>query len=302
MCIFDHTISRRTFPPLSSPTPSFHPQVLSKLGVWVLDTHALKDQAQNSIILNYVKPCKPAGVLSALQYALFPNTIPSRAMRTEQGDVIDPDAAATELPPNLDFTSGGRARQRIDNRFQSVDAAGRDSLRMFFSDRSSFGSLTEEQLELLRALPIYRVHGGGRFRGTGVDQRRRASVTAPSMSAAASSGFTSISGSERALLLAPKMTSSSLLGPEFAMENGVGDTELLESLGLQRLGKAVFFREHVLPRAANGSLPDGESRAKQKMDARRRSQDVYADTLMFNVTGRDMNYMWRVFLFATDCR
>lgn len=236
-------------------------QVLSKLGVWVLDTHALKDQAQNPIILNYINPCQPAGVLSALQHALFPNTIPPRALHTEQGSVIDPESAAPEPPTSLDFTSGGRARQRIDNRFQSVNAAGRDSLRMFLSDRSSFGSLTEDQLELLRALPIYRVHGGGRLRGAGVE-RRRVSATAPSTSAAASSGFTSISGSERVLLLAPKMTSSSLLGPEFAMENGVRDTELLESLGVQRLGKAVFFREHVLPRAENGSLQDGEIRAK----------------------------------------
>ena len=218
--------------------------------MWVLDTKALRNQARNPLILHYANPCKPGGLLAALQQALFPS---APTPRPEDGGVIDP-IAVSESPASLDFGPWGGARRQIDNRFQSVDTAGRDALRKFFSNRGSFGTVSEQQLDLLRALPIYRVHGGGNgVLKVDADRRRRATAAA---------GFTSISGSETALLLAPRTADPALLGPEFVVEDSERDTELLESLGVKRVGRGVFFREHVLPKVVDQSLPAGEFNVK----------------------------------------
>lgn len=203
--------------------------------MWILDATALGNQAQNPLILKYANACSPSGVLSALQEALFPSP-PPQAVPDEQ--------------ERRDFGPGGAARRRVDNRFQSVGAAERDALRKFLSgpQRGGGGSgavragggkrgLTDQQLELLKGLPIYRVHG-------------TSSSNKNNGSSSFSSGgqqFTSISGAEQPLLLAPRNTDAALLGPLFAMEERNGDTELLESLGVQRVGKGAFVREHMLP-------------------------------------------------------
>lgn len=188
------------------------------------------------MVLKYANACSPSGVLNALQQALFPSAPPP------QGD------NNAEQQQQLDFGPGGAARRRVDNRFQSVPPAERDALRRFLSALQRTGAqLTDQQTELLKGLPIYRVHGIG----------------APPAGGRGGAGamFTSVSGAER-LLLAPRSTDPVLLGPTFAVEKR-GDTELLESLGVERVGKGVFFREHVLPRAvqtrgAERSLPLGE--------------------------------------------
>lgn len=180
------------------------------------------------------------------------------------------DNSAQQQQPQQqrDFGPGGAARGKVDSRFVSVAPAERDALREFLSGLRRTGRrLTEEQTELLKGLPIYRVHRGGGGGGEGVVPPAAARTADERLSSRRGSGggqFTSISGAEL-LLLAPRSTDPALLGPTFAVE-GDGDTELLESLGVQRVGKGVFFREHVLPRAGEGrgaeqrSLDRGESR------------------------------------------
>lgn len=192
------------------------------------------------MVLNYANPCNPSGILSAIQQALFP----SLAVNT---------TTATKMPPaerpNQDFGSGGRARQLVDSRFISVDGAGRDALRIFLGRQQHTGAqVMDEHLELLKGLPIFRVHKNGSDTGewSEAHQRRRRAGNARSE-------FTSISGTQR-LFLAPKNSDPALLGPDFAVEKN-GDAELLESLGVERVGKGAFFREHVLPRAVDQDLP-----------------------------------------------
>lgn len=211
---------------------AIHVQVLSQLGVWILDAPALGNQARNRMVLEYANACSPTGVLNALQQALFPSASPPPPRATHYGDSPSSATAAPALPESAagaeqrDFGPGGAARRRVDNRFQSVAPPERDTLRRFLSGLQRTGAqLTAQQTELLKGLPIYRVHGDGAPGGQ----------------------FTSISGAER-LLLAPRSTDPDLLGAAFAVEER-GDTELLESLGVERVGKGVFFREHVLPRA-----------------------------------------------------
>ena len=98
-------------------------QVLSQLGVWILDAPALGGQADNPLILKYANPCSPSGVLCAMQQALFPSGLQPRPSGNG-----DPAAAAAEVVA-LDFGPGGNARRRVDNRFQSVGGEGRDALR-----------------------------------------------------------------------------------------------------------------------------------------------------------------------------
>lgn len=140
-----------------------------------------------------------------------------------------------------------RERRRVDARFEAVPAAGRDALRKLLSTRN-VGQIRAEHDVLLKALPIFRVHGGGSGAGGGISRR-----DAPR--------YTSVSGAER-LLLAPRPCDSALLGPEFALERSADDTELLQTLGVERVGKAVFYREHVLPRAVARALPAGECSAR----------------------------------------
>ncbi|CAM9133150.1 unnamed protein product, partial [Laminaria digitata] len=201
-------------------------KVLSQLGVWILDAPALGGQAENPLILKYANPCNPSGVLRAMQQALFPSGPQPRP--NGNGD----PAAAAEVAA-LDFGPGGNARRRVDNRFQSVGSTGRDALRGFLCSFNRRGRVTDEQLDFLKALPIFRVHGA---ESREEEQWRRGGGAV---------GFTSISGAER-LLLAPRNSDHALLGREFAMETDQ-NTELLQSLGLQRVGKGAFFREHVLP-------------------------------------------------------
>lgn len=233
-----------------------HAQVLSQLGVWVLDAQALGNQAQNPLVLKYVNACSPSGVLSALQQALFPPAPPLQAGPADT--FVSPPTAALpgdtsdqrQQEEQRDFGPGGAARRKVDNRFVSVAPAERDALRDFLSRlQRTGGRLTDELTELLKSLPIYRVHGGDEG-GTvpsaiplTADERRSRQRGA----GAGAGQFTSISGAER-LLLAPRNTDPALLGPTFAVER-FADTELLESLGVQRVAKGVFFREHVLPRA-----------------------------------------------------
>lgn len=218
-------------------------QVLSQLGVWILDTHALGEQAQNPLILKYANPCSPSGVLCAMQQALFPSGPQPRP--NGNGD----PAAATEVVA-LDFGPGGNARRRVDNRFQSVGAEGRDALRGFLCGFHRRGQPTDEQLDFLKGLPIFRVHGAvtGEEEEEAEGRRHRWGGGV--------AGFTSISGAER-LLLAPRHSDPALLGREFAVETD-RNTEMLESLGVQRVGKGAFYREHVLPRTVEQSLPVGE--------------------------------------------
>ncbi|CAN0322269.1 unnamed protein product, partial [Ectocarpus sp. 12 AP-2014] len=212
-------------------------KVLSQLGVWILDASALGNQAQNPLVLKYANACSPAGVLSALQQALFPSPPPGGGSTGRENSAEAKELSAASSEP--DFGPGGAARRKVDGRFQSVAPAERHALRSFLAKiRLSGGGnkrLTDRQVALLKGLPIYRVHGGG-----GV---------VPAAAAAGKTGaerFTSISGAADRLLLAPKGTDPALLGPVFAVESSE-DTELLESLGVQRVGKGAFFREHVLP-------------------------------------------------------
>ena len=202
-------------------------QVLSQLGVWILDAPALGDQAQNPLILKYANPCSPSGVLCAMKQALFPSGPQPRP--NGNGD----PAAVAEIVA-LDFGPGGSAQRRVDNRFQSVGWEGRDALRKFLCGLTRMGNVSDEQLDFLKGLPIFRVHGAAS--GEEEEWRRRRGGGA--------TGFTSILGAER-LLLAPRNSDPALLGREFAVETE-GNTDLLESLGLQRVGKGAFYREHVL--------------------------------------------------------
>lgn len=223
-------------------------QVLSQLGVWILDAPALGNQAQNPLVLKYANACSPSGVLSALHEALFPSPPPLQSVSTAA-------EASGAIEVRRDFGPGGAARRRVDNRFQSVGPAGRDALRKFMSGPQRHNSnaaiaggaasggvgrrgLTDQQLELLKGLPIYRVHGNN-------------SDNNGSSSSTGGGQFTSISGAEQPLLLAPRNTDAALLGPLFAVEERGADTELLESLGVQRVGKGAFVREHMLPRAVD---------------------------------------------------
>ncbi|CAM9895808.1 unnamed protein product, partial [Ectocarpus sp. 8 AP-2014] len=214
-------------------------KVLSQLGVWILDASALGNQAQNPLVLKYANACSPAGVLSALQQALFPSPPPGGGSTGREISAEATELSAASSEP--DFGPGGAARRKVDGRFQSIAPAERHALRSFLARiRLSGGGnkrLTDRQVALLKGLPIYRVHGGG-----GV-------VPAAAAAAAGKTGaerFTSISGAADRLLLAPKGTDPALLGPMFAVESSE-DTELLESLGVKRVGKGAFFREHVLP-------------------------------------------------------
>ena len=218
-------------------------QVLSQLGVWILDTHALGEQAQNPLILKYANPCSPSGVLCAMQQALFPSGPQPRP------NVNGDPAAAAEVVA-LDFGPGGTARRRVDNRFQSVGAEGRDALRGFLCGLHHRGRPTDGQLDFLKGLPIFRVHGAVTGKEELEEEERRHRW------GGGMAGFTSISGAER-LLLAPRNSDKALLGREFAVESD-RNAELLESLGVQRVGKGAFFREHVLPRAVEQTLPVGE--------------------------------------------
>lgn len=109
--------------------------------------------------------------------------------------------------------------------------------------------VTAEHMELLKALPIFRVHGGVGAAGTGARAGPKQQQPV---------AFASVSGGTRELLLAPKHSNPALLGPEFAVEGHERDTELLETLKVDRVGKGTFFREHVLPRWAEQELPPGK--------------------------------------------
>lgn len=115
-------------------------------------------------------------------------------------------------------------------------------------DPQLYGSqVTAEHMKLLKALPIFRVHGDAGEAGIGEGGERRRRVA-----------FASVSGGARELLMAPKHSNSALLGPEFAVEGSERDTQLLETLKVDRVGKGTFFREHVLPRWAEQDLPPGK--------------------------------------------
>lgn len=252
--------TRKQTPLLAVILAPVHAQVLSQLGVWILDAPALGNQARNPLVLKYADACTPSGVLNALQQALFPAAAPPPPAAATTTPALPESAAGAE---RRDFGPGGAARRRVDNRFQSVAPSERDALRRFLSGQQRTGAqLTAEQTELLKGLPVYRVHDYGApaaaAEGDGwLTRRGGAGVGA----GGAGAQFTSISGAER-LLLAPRGSDPALLGPTFAVEER-GDTELLENLGVTRVGKGVFFREHVLPRAVEPrgggrSLPLGE--------------------------------------------
>lgn len=224
-------------------------QVLASLGVWILDTHALGRQAGNSRILDYASACTTAGVLSAIWEALFPSTsLPevnsgsgsARATAAEELVAMSQDTNSTAEE------SSARRRRRVDARFDSVSPSGRDALREFLSSTRHVGKLLAEHEALLKGLPIFRVYKGQAGEsGSGTSRRETPK-------------FTSISGADR-LLLAPRHCDRALLGSEFAVERTEADTDLLQTLGVERIGKAVFFREHVLPRAVTQSLPRGKT-------------------------------------------
>lgn len=163
-----------------------------------------------------------------------------------EGELFDSVMEATDeeesASPGLGLWLGDV--RRVDSRFEGISPAGRDALRTFLSSTRNVGEITEDHEALLKALPIFRVHTG-KVGGSdsGVSRREVAK-------------FTSISGAEK-LFLAPKHTDPALLGPEFAMEKNANDTELLQTLGVERISKATFFREHVLPRAVARRVPEG---------------------------------------------
>lgn len=222
-------------------------KALSQIGVWILDASALKTQADNPLVLKYANPCNPGGVLSALQQALFP---PSPVEFDAQFTDDATRTARSDTDGGPDLGPGGGARRRIDNRFQSVGLEGRDALRAFFCRTLRTEDVTPEQIMLLKGLPIFRIHGASDA-GSG---SRRDGVGAK---------FTSILGAEK-LLLAPRNADPALLGPEFAAETE-SETEFLESLGVQRVGKGAFFRQHILPKAVDQSLPVGEFRCGRSL-------------------------------------
>lgn len=247
------TVQSSLTPP---PPPVRASQVLGHLGVWILDTSALGSQARNPLIHKYAMPCTSAGILAAIRQALFPSESPPAVA------VVGAPAASfnvTDATDALDFGPGGTARRRVDSRFQSVLASLRDALRMFLADPKHAGDLTLADTELLKALPIFRVHGGQSTATAGGDSGDGGGRYGGLASRRGSGGvtFTSVSGAVR-LFLAPHSSDSALLGPEFAVDTNKHDAQLLEDLGVERLGKAAFFREHVLPRVATRSLPLGE--------------------------------------------
>ncbi|CAN0354039.1 unnamed protein product, partial [Discosporangium mesarthrocarpum] len=232
-------------------------QALSSLSVWILDAPALgRQQAHNPLILEYANPCTTAGVLSALMAALFPPGHPvvvaaatGAASASDGNDGMDGGGSWPRVLSNLNFKPGGRAWSLVDARFYSLRPGDRDALRQFLSDSRHLGQVDELQLTLLKALPIYPVHGDpsrGQDGEGGGDVRRGFGGGARK--------YVSVSGSS-SLFLAPRGSDPALLGQNFACEDQEGDGELLEVLGVRRVNKPVFFREHVLSRVVDGSLP-----------------------------------------------
>lgn len=166
-------------------------------------------------------------------------------------NVAEENAAAVADVKPFDFGPGGADRRKIDMRFQSVSSASRDALTRFFSaPRNDSGKCEPAEWELLKALPIFRVHGGPSGAGGGGGMRRGGG-------GGGEGEYRSVSGSER-LFLAPEMTDTALLGRDFVAHKSYSTQQLLLSLGVERLSKARFVREHVLPRAVAGNLPRGE--------------------------------------------
>lgn len=160
------------------------------------------------------------------------------------------DAGATEP---RDFGPGGAARRRIDARFQSVSHVSRDVLRNFVAEPRNSGACTPADQELLKALPIFRVHGGASSGGAGSGRYGRSRGGEGGVE----HQYTSVSGAEK-LYLAPERTDPKLLGPEFAVDGSSNNKQLLQGLGVEKLTKAAFVRDHVLPRAVAGNLPPRE--------------------------------------------
>lgn len=158
------------------------------------------------------------------------------------GSAMETTVEEENPSPGLDLWMG--ALWQVESRFEDVSPAGRDALRTFLSSTRNVGEITGDHEALLKALPIFRVHTG-KVGGSDSGVSRRENDK-----------FTSISNAGT-LFLAPKHSDPALLGPAFAVEKSANDTELLQTLGVERISKATFFREHVLPQAVARRLPEG---------------------------------------------
>lgn len=211
---------------------------LLKLGCCLLDCQLLDFPCP--ALAPFVQQPTAAGVLDALiaaQSAAAASTVVSN--RALQGTS---SSSSRGLQGLLSAQLKGAWQQQL----QDLTAAERNQLRTYLLQAKWFAAeaaLTQQQLHMLRALPIYEVHAPLQYE---LHAAASSQQQQPGMAAAASRYVPLIQAGRQQLLLPPSGVSNQVLGSRFLQS--ASDTEdeiLVKHLGVLRLSMSQFLAQHL---------------------------------------------------------
>ncbi|KAG5176706.1 hypothetical protein JKP88DRAFT_265343 [Tribonema minus] len=168
----------------------------------------------------YSRRCTAEGVLSALLVALYGADAAAAALNTDKTLAAATPSASVAPPPGLQPAL-------ITNRFRGMAPPAREALREFL--RKGEGQLKPALKWLLRALPLYPLHGSSEGCYAALD-----------------------GGRERHL--PPANVDAALLDDSFVKVYDTEDLELCQYLGVSRMKPAAFHLRYILPCIACGAL------------------------------------------------
>jgi sacsin len=223
---------------------------LQKLGCCLLDCQLLSQQLNCPALQPFVQQPTAAGVLDALAAAdaaaagIGSSSGSNRVTQQQQQQQV-----------------AQRAASPLRRLLQTLTAAERHHLRTYLLQRKWFAPaaaasssaaaatavaapFTQDQLQLLRLLPIYEVHPPLTFEDTKPQQQQQTRVTSGSEEHTL---HCALAQAGRApLLLAPDGVSSTVLGSRFLRCESAAEEEVLQQhLGVQRLPMSAFLVQHL---------------------------------------------------------
>lgn len=228
---------------------------LLKLGCCLLDTQLLSMNCP--ALAPFVQQPTAAGMLDALAAA------DAAAAAGAAVAMFGSRALQQHVLRQQQLSSAARPLQLP---LQQLSAAERHHLRTYLLQRKWFAAkdsvLSAQQLQMLRALPIYEVYPPLQYEQDVAATAAAAASTqgrsqllatdAPTATAAAGSSRQGLHvplarpGREPTLLLAPVGVSCQVLGSKFLHCESAAEEELLvQHLGVQRLAMSTFFAEHL---------------------------------------------------------
>lgn len=230
---------------------------LQKLGCCLLDCQLLSQQLNCPALQPFVQQPTAAGVLDAIAAA--------------------GSAAAAGVGSSSSSSSGphSKQQQQVQQRtggplwqlLQMLAPAERHHLRTYLLQRKWFAAaaaaaatptstaaayagatapFTQDQLQLLRLLPIYEVHPPLPYEETKPQPQQQQQFSSTSSSEDSALHCALAQAGRAPLLLAPHGISSSVLGSRFLRCESAAEEELMQQhLGVARLPMSVFLAQHL---------------------------------------------------------